>query len=108
MFGIWLFEEEFVHIVSITFTALVFNELLMVAFEITTWHRIMVYSEIFTVIIYIASMTALQTEFDLNFILTWRFVWKTAVITLFSCFPLYILRFVRQTYSPPVYAKLQN
>lgn len=32
-----LFETEFLHIVSISFTALVLNELIMVALEITTW-----------------------------------------------------------------------
>ncbi|KAJ1341072.1 hypothetical protein BSLG_004313 [Batrachochytrium salamandrivorans] len=37
MLAIWLFENEFVRVVSISFTALVFNELLMVALEITTW-----------------------------------------------------------------------
>jgi len=32
-----LFENEFLHIVSISFTALILNELIMVALEITTW-----------------------------------------------------------------------
>jgi len=32
-----LFENEFLNIVAISFTALVFNELIMVALEITTW-----------------------------------------------------------------------
>ena len=32
-----LFENEFLHIVSISFTALILNELFMVALEITTW-----------------------------------------------------------------------
>ena len=33
-----LFENEFLHIVSISFTALILNELIMVALEITTWY----------------------------------------------------------------------
>jgi phospholipid-translocating ATPase len=33
-----LFETEFLHIVSISFTALILNELIMVALEITTWY----------------------------------------------------------------------
>ncbi|OZJ03159.1 hypothetical protein BZG36_03891 [Bifiguratus adelaidae] len=61
--SILLFEDEFIHIVSISFTALIFNELLMVALEITTWHRIMVIAEFVTVIIYIASMYFLPTYF---------------------------------------------
>jgi len=32
-----LFETEFLHIVSISFTSLILNELIMVALEITTW-----------------------------------------------------------------------
>lgn len=32
-----LFENEFLNIVAISFTALILNELLMVALEITTW-----------------------------------------------------------------------
>lgn len=32
-----LFENQFLHIVSISFTALILNELIMVALEITTW-----------------------------------------------------------------------
>ncbi len=32
-----LFETEFLNIVSISFTALILNELIMVALEITTW-----------------------------------------------------------------------
>jgi hypothetical protein len=35
--SLFLFEDEFLHIVSISFTALVLNELIMVALEITTW-----------------------------------------------------------------------
>lgn len=33
-----LFENEFLNIVAISFTALIFNELIMVALEITTWY----------------------------------------------------------------------
>jgi phospholipid-translocating ATPase len=33
-----LFETEFLNIVAISFTALIVNELIMVALEITTWY----------------------------------------------------------------------
>ena len=35
-----LFENEFLNIVSISFTALVLNELIMVALEITIWYDV--------------------------------------------------------------------
>ncbi|KAG0167337.1 putative aminophospholipid-translocase [Apophysomyces sp. BC1034] len=104
--SILLFEDEFIHIVSISFTALIFNELLMVALEINTWHRIMVISEIVTMLIYIGSMWLLPTYFDMTFILTTRFAWKVAVITAVSSFPLYIAKIIKRRYAPPSYTKL--
>lgn len=37
MMSLILFENEFLNIVSISFTALVLNELIMVAVEVTMW-----------------------------------------------------------------------
>lgn len=61
--SIILFEDEFIHIVAISFTALIFNELLMVALEINTWHKFMILAEIITVLIYFGSMWLLPTYF---------------------------------------------
>ncbi|KAJ3042805.1 putative aminophospholipid-translocase [Rhizophlyctis rosea] len=108
MLAIWLFENEFVNIVSISFTALIFNELLMVALEIYTWHRYMIYSQIVTIALYISSMWVLKTDFDLSFILTATFVWKTAVITAVSSMPLYIWKFLKWRLNPPSYTKLEG
>lgn len=58
-----LFENEFLNIVAISFTALVVNELIMVALEITTWHVYMFLSEVATLAIYVASMTVLPEYF---------------------------------------------
>ncbi|KAI8344670.1 hypothetical protein BC941DRAFT_464880 [Chlamydoabsidia padenii] len=104
--SILLFEDEFIHIVSISFTALIMNELLMVALEINTWHKIMIIAEIVTMMIYFASMWLLPTYFDMAFILTGQFVLKTAVITAISSLPLYIFKFIRRRYAPPSYTKL--
>ncbi|KAJ3389301.1 putative aminophospholipid-translocase [Lobulomyces angularis] len=108
MLAIWLFEDEFVNIVSISFTSLIFNELIMVALEIQTWHAYMIYSEIITVLLYLFSMTILKTDFDLSFILTWPFIWKVTVITAVSSMPLYIIKMVKFKFSPPSYTKLEG
>ncbi|RUP49591.1 HAD-like domain-containing protein [Jimgerdemannia flammicorona] len=42
--SILLFEDEFIHIVSISFTALIFNELLMVALEVNTCNWLMLHA----------------------------------------------------------------
>ncbi|EPB89929.1 phospholipid-translocating ATPase [Mucor circinelloides 1006PhL] len=104
--SIILFEDEFIHIVAISFTALIFNELLMVALEINTWHRFMILAELITVLIYFGSMWLLPTYFDMTFILTGRFVWKVAVITAVSSCPLYFVKMIKRRIAPPSYTKL--
>lgn len=47
----------------ISFTALVINELIMVALEITTWHTYMVLSELGTALVYFGSMAVLPAYF---------------------------------------------
>lgn len=63
LLSLLLFESEFLHIVAISFTALVLNELIMVALEITTWHKYMVMSEVATAFIYFGSMWILPEYF---------------------------------------------
>ncbi|KAJ2850549.1 putative aminophospholipid-translocase [Coemansia brasiliensis] len=106
LIAVYLFDTEFVHVVSIAFTGLVLNELLMVALEIRTWHRWMLWSILGSLAVYIASIWVLPAYFDLAFILTPAFVWKTLVITAVSSVPLYIIKLVGRIYAPPAYAKL--
>jgi len=79
-----LFENEFLNVVAITFTALIVNELIMVALEITIWcvlffspsllrvfdtclgsprHVYMIISEVLTLCIYAFSMIFLPEYF---------------------------------------------
>ncbi|KAN0065397.1 putative aminophospholipid-translocase [Thecaphora frezii] len=104
--SLMLFENEFLNIVSISFTALVINELIMVALEITTWHVYMILSEVGTLFFYCVSIVFLPEFFDLTFVLTHRFFWKTAVIVAVSSLPLYAYKVVRQRLAPPSYSKL--
>ncbi|KAF9559015.1 aminophospholipid-transporting P-type ATPase [Agrocybe pediades] len=101
-----LFENEFLHIVSISFTALILNELLMVALEITTWHVYMVVSEIVTLFFYIISMAFLPEYFDLAFVLSLPFAWKVAVIVAISALPLYIFKTIKRKVAPAASSKL--
>ena len=61
--ALWLFDEDFVHVVSITFSALILTELLMVALTIRTWHYLMIIAEVFSLSIYIVSLVVLKTYF---------------------------------------------
>ncbi|PPR03047.1 hypothetical protein CVT24_012435 [Panaeolus cyanescens] len=101
-----LFENEFLHIVSISFTALILNELLMVALEITTWHIYMVISEIVTLFFYVISIAFLPEYFDLSFVVTLAFAWKTAVIVAISAVPLYTIKLIKRKVAPAASSKL--
>ncbi|KAL0276786.1 UNVERIFIED_CONTAM: hypothetical protein PYX00_004287 [Menopon gallinae] len=107
MFGaLKLFEDEFIHIVAISFTALVLTELLMVAQTVQNWHRFMVVAEFLSLAIYLLSLVTFKNYFDSEFLWTVDFVWKVVVITVISCLPLYLLKFLRKKISPPSYTKL--
>lgn len=117
--SLFLFDNNLINIVTITFTALVLTELSNVAFEIHTWNRYMVLAEVVTVLTYFVSMVVFKTYFgelkicffqitilDLSFIASWNFVWKVVVVTSISCIPLYVIRFIRRKIDPPSYLKL--
>ncbi|XP_052011219.1 probable phospholipid-transporting ATPase IIB isoform X5 [Apodemus sylvaticus] len=120
MYGaLLLFEAEFVHVVAISFTALILTELLMVALTIRTWHWLMVVAEFLSLGCYVASLAFLNEYFgigrvsfgaflDVAFITTVTFVWKVSAITVVSCLPLYVLKYLKRKLSPPSYSKLSS
>jgi phospholipid-translocating ATPase len=65
-----LTEIDGPRMVAVSFTVLVLNELIMVAFEITTWHPIMIFSLVGTLLVYVGSIPFLGGYFDLKFMLT--------------------------------------
>ncbi|KAH8821424.1 P-type ATPase-like protein [Xylogone sp. PMI_703] len=102
-----LTEVDGPKMVAVSFTVLVFNELCMVAFEITTWHIIMILSLVGTALIYIASIPFLGGYFDLDFILTLGFAWRVAAISAISLIPPYAGKLIRRAVKPPSYRKVQ-
>ncbi|XP_061110932.1 probable phospholipid-transporting ATPase IIB isoform X2 [Conger conger] len=109
MYGAFLlFESEFVHVVAISFTALIITELLMVALTVRTWHWLMVFGEFLSLACYLASLAFLTEYFDPSFITTKEFLWKVSAITLVSCLPLYIIKYLKRKLSPSSYSKLTS
>lgn len=106
LLSVLLFDASLYSIVSITYTTLIFAQLLNVAFEIRRWHWAMIVSEIVSLLFYIASLFLLRTYFDITFILTGNFVWKTAVITAVTTLPIYLFRWTKRRCDPPAYSKL--
>ena len=60
LLGFLLFEGQFVHVVAITFTSLILNELLLVDLTIRSWHGLMLLAELLSVVVYILSLLILK------------------------------------------------
>lgn len=58
-----LFEEQLIHIVEISYTALILTELIMVALTVVTWHRLMALAELVSLLMYTATLLIFTTYF---------------------------------------------
>ncbi len=104
--SIYLFEDRFVNVVSITFTALILSQYLNVAIEIQKWHYLMVCAQLMSLLLYLLSMFLLPAYFDLSYILSWDFLWRVLVVTGTSFFPVFIAKFAYSRLSPSSASKI--
>ncbi|ODV60060.1 aminophospholipid-translocating P4-type ATPase NEO1 [Ascoidea rubescens DSM 1968] len=94
--------------VALSFTALIFNELIMVAIEIYTWTKIMIGAEILTALIFIISIPFLGDYFDLQYVSSFKFLWQTILILAVSILPIWGSKALNRKLRPPNYAKVQQ
>lgn len=45
---------------------------------------------------------------DVTFITSTAFAWKVSAVTLLSCLPLYVVKYLKRKLSPPSYSKLMS
>ncbi|KAI8956962.1 phospholipid-translocating P-type ATPase [Daldinia sp. FL1419] len=103
-----LTEVDGPRMVAVSYTVLILNELLMVTIEITTWHPVMIMCIVGTFLFYIGSMPFLGGYFDLDFLLSWGFLWRVLAIGAISLIPPYAGKLIRRTMKPPSYRKVQG
>ena len=105
--AIYLFEVYFIRIVTITFTALILTELATVWQEmhILPWPFVM--AELASLIVYIISFFVLDS-LDLEFVENGTFWWKTGLITLLACLPVWLAKIAERLCCEPSYAKLRT
>lgn len=101
-----LFNDEFIHVVAITYTTLIITELLMLALNVRSWHWMMVVAEVISLSFYLFTLILFPQSFDAQFIQTRDFLWKVTLLTLISCLPLYILKFLHRKIAPASHYKL--
>ncbi|XP_022113742.2 probable phospholipid-transporting ATPase IIB [Pieris rapae] len=103
-----LFEDQLIHIVEISYTALILTELIMVALTVTTWHHLMMVAELVSLLMYTATLLIFTTYFDGDFIRHWEFWWKVTTITLVSCLPLYIVKYMHRKWRMRQYKNIHK
>ncbi|KAL2871357.1 aminophospholipid-translocating P4-type ATPase NEO1 [Aspergillus lucknowensis] len=95
-------------LISVSFTALVINELLMVAIAITTWHPVMIFCLLGTALVYAGSVPFLGEYFDLEYVITVDWVWRVAAVAAVAIIPVWAGKLIKQSWSPPSYRKVRG
>lgn len=95
-------------LISVSFTALVLNELGMVAIAITTWHPVMIFCLIGTTLLYIGSIPFLGDYFNLRYVITVDWLWRVFAVLAVSLVPVWAVKLIRQSWNPPSYRKVRG
>lgn len=107
LFAIIFFHDSFVNIVSITFTSLIFIELLNVFTEVNRVKFKMIVSVLITIFTYLFSILFFRNYFDLSAFTT-EFLLKVIVITSICWLPLHLLKKIIEKVAPSEESKVKN
>ena len=110
MFGsIILFEDTiFLKIVTVTFTALIYLEVLNVYLEINKYHWFMGVSFGATLLVYLLTIGLLNNYLDIYFIFEWGTFFKIPLIAVISWAPFFIGSFIKKKFFPETIEKLNQ
>jgi phospholipid-translocating ATPase len=109
LLAVWLFEESFVRIVSITFTSLISTELVLVFLTMHNHTKLAIYvAQLISIGSYILSIVLLPTYFDVHFMTTRTFVAKVFIIVFSAVFPFAFAKHLHARIYPPQYKKLRR
>lgn len=103
-----LLADKFTTMVALSFSCLVYNELIMVAISINKWNKIMASTIIITFLAYIGSIPFLLEYFDLAYVSSFAYIWQVGVILVISLFPVWLVQYLNRRLRPPNYAKVQQ
>jgi len=105
--GVYVFEDSFLTIVTITFTALILSEILNVYTELNKLHPVMIASLIGTVILYFLSIILFRNYISVEAI-NGKFMVNIILIVSVSWAPLHIIKAVLNCYDPSDYQKVMQ
>ena len=99
LLGFWLFDDNVVQIVTITFTSLIISELLNVYTALTHLNKIVFLSQILTFLIYIISIITLRDQINVSAI-DLTFMRRVGIIVLISWGPIQMIKVLRKALDP--------
>jgi phospholipid-translocating ATPase len=110
MFGsIFFFSDNiFLKIVTVSFTALIYLEILNVYMEINKFHWFMWVALISTWIIYNLTLWLFDYYLDVYFVFKWSIFWRIIVIALIAWAPFYIGTRIKKLLFPKTIEKLNK
>ena len=110
MFGsILLFQDSiFLKIVTVTFTALIYLEVLNIYLEINKYHWFMWVSFGSTVVVYLLTILLLDNYLDIYFIFDWETFFKIPLISVVAWAPFFIGTFIKKKFFPETIEKLNQ
>ncbi|KAF2746713.1 phospholipid-translocating P-type ATPase [Sporormia fimetaria CBS 119925] len=101
-------DETFKRMVSLSFSVLVLNELVMVALEVTTWHWIMIATIVGTAGIYGGSVVGLGEYFDLGYMGTVGWWWRAGLVAGVALVPVAWGKWIARWVRPASYRKVRG
>jgi phospholipid-translocating ATPase len=102
-----MFEQSFVRIVTITFTALILSEILNVLTTIHHLNRYIIGSQLLTLFLYWLSLIFFRNYLDTSKIDA-DFLKKVGLIVCASWLPIFIVRCIKKRVSPSEEDKITN
>jgi phospholipid-translocating ATPase len=110
MFGSFAFfpDNIFLKIVTVTFTALIYLEILNVYLEITTYHWFMWVSFFSTCLVYLLTIALLKYYLDIYFIFKSDIFWKIPILSIIAWAPFFIFTRVKKRFFPETIEKLNQ
>lgn len=104
---LYFFGYELLHMAAITFSALILNELIMIALEVHTWHFLMVVAECFSLLCSFISIVFFKEYFNIDYQDKKTFALNMLVSSCISFLPFVAIKLFQKIVVPPSYTKLK-
>ena len=110
MFGslIMFPDKLFLKIVTVSFTALVYLEILNIYTEINKLHWFMIFSLLGTCAVYTLTLMFLTNYLDIYFVIKKDIFWKIIVISVVAWIPFFIANKIKKYCFPQEYDKVND